>query len=230
MSASEKAYQLINACFESLDKAGELLSADPELIHERDGVGETALHYLVIENQLEAVRFLVKYRADINTQDDFKVTPLAHAAQCGYEKMVEYLLSQGADVNLADENEDTPIHHAISGNNPQIVLMLIKRSADVNSVNDLKETPLHLAMQEDDRVEVAKVLIEKGANIEAKEMVDETPLHKAAFWGSLKQCEFLVSCGANPKAKSANGDTPSDIAEKHGHSEVVKLFNSVGGN
>ena len=170
MKDDQKPYSLINACFESLEEAGKLLAAELGLIHERDGVGETALHYLVIENQLGAVRFLLKRGADINIQDDFKSTPLAHAVQCGYKEMVEYLLSQGADVNLINETEDAPIHHAIFNNGSKIILKLIQAGADINGVDDLKETPFHRAVESDDCLDGTRVLIENGSNIDVKEL------------------------------------------------------------
>ena len=46
------ARRLVHACFDSLDAAQALLDAVPHLLTARDGLGETALHYLAVENQM----------------------------------------------------------------------------------------------------------------------------------------------------------------------------------
>jgi ankyrin repeat protein len=56
--ATEDAYRLIQVCFNSLEQAAILLESEPSLLTERTGTGETPLHYLAVENQLEAVQFL----------------------------------------------------------------------------------------------------------------------------------------------------------------------------
>jgi ankyrin repeat protein len=77
--ADKDAYRLIHACFNSLEQATILLKAEPSLLNERTGIGETPLHYLAVENQLEAVQFLHQQGADLNTCDNFGDTPLMHA-------------------------------------------------------------------------------------------------------------------------------------------------------
>jgi hypothetical protein len=43
----------------SLAEAGDLLDIEPHLLDARTGLGETALHYLAVEDHLAGVRFLV---------------------------------------------------------------------------------------------------------------------------------------------------------------------------
>ena len=60
----DDAYRLIRACCSSLDDAAALLQSEPLLLLERTGLGETPLHYLAVEDQVEAVRFLHEHGAD----------------------------------------------------------------------------------------------------------------------------------------------------------------------
>src|SRR5688500_9583362 len=108
---SEKAYQLISAFCSSVDEGKRVLEAEPALMNERTGLGETVLHYLAVENQLAAVKALLEEKgADINTLNDFGNSPLFEATALGYVELVKYLLSKGAKLNLP--NQQDPILHA----------------------------------------------------------------------------------------------------------------------
>ena len=50
----------------------------------------------------------------------------------------------------------------------------------------------------------------------AKDEGDGTPLHTAALIGTAELIEFLLSAGANAKAKDKEGETPFDVAKKSG--------------
>ena len=62
----------------------KMLAADPSLLHRKSSVGETALHGCAVENQIDAVAWLLSRGASLNTATDFGDTPLSHAAQLGY--------------------------------------------------------------------------------------------------------------------------------------------------
>ena len=74
------AYRLISACCESLEAAEALLAQEPTLIHSETGIGETPLHYLAVEDKLEAVRWLAARGAAIDARNSFGDTPLSDAA------------------------------------------------------------------------------------------------------------------------------------------------------
>lgn len=99
MTEREKQRAIVYTCFESLDKASEILREHPDWIYCKDGiVGETAFHYLVVENQLEAVKLLSKHGANINEHDYEGMTPLMTAIFMDYREMAEWLLSNGASI------------------------------------------------------------------------------------------------------------------------------------
>tara|TARA_Y100000385_G_C12796489_1_gene509921 strand:- start:52 stop:261 length:210 start_codon:yes stop_codon:yes gene_type:complete len=50
--------------------------------------------------------------------------------------------------------------------------------------------------------------------VNAKDEGDGTPLHTAALIGTAELIEFLLSAGANAKAKDKEGETPFDVAKK----------------
>jgi len=51
--------------------AAMLLQTEPELISQRDGIGETVLHFLAVENNRAAVEWLHTRGADLNATNEF---------------------------------------------------------------------------------------------------------------------------------------------------------------
>jgi ankyrin repeat protein len=104
----DDAKRLIAAFFESVDEGLRLLKSEPDLIRARDGLGETPLHYLAVENQLDSVRALVEHGAQVNTLNECGGTPLSEAASLGYVELVKYLLSVGAKLRIEGQKEPHP--------------------------------------------------------------------------------------------------------------------------
>jgi ankyrin repeat protein len=176
-------YLLLRAAFDSPDSMRPLLRENPELLEARTGLGETALHYLAVENQLRAVMLLVEAGAQVNTLNVCSATPLSEAASLGYVELIEYLLSQGAHLHIAGQREPA-LHQAVRSANPTVVQLLLTAGAAIDEQNDLKETALHLAAQEDARLAVLELLLKAGANSALKRIFDETPLDVAINSGS----------------------------------------------
>lgn len=92
----DRFYHLRNAAFADLPLARKLIQDDPRIVSARNSLGETALHFLVVENQLEAVEFLAKQGSDVNNINDFDSSAIIEAAQLGYVEMIDLLLRLGA--------------------------------------------------------------------------------------------------------------------------------------
>ena len=65
----------------------------PDLLEERIGSGETALHWWAIEGNDVAVQWLLSLGAKVDTKDESGATPLIHAAQLGNVTTCKILLS-----------------------------------------------------------------------------------------------------------------------------------------
>lgn len=178
----DAAYRLIYAFFESPAAGQCLLASEPSLAKARTGLGETPLHYLTVENQLEAVLILVNNGSEVNTINHCGGTPLSEAAGLGYTKLVKYLLSVNAKIVFDGQDEPTLIKATHSGKF-EIVQMLLNAGADINIKNDLDETPLHIAAQRND-LEMVRMLVRAGADINAQRIFDETPLDVARNSGA----------------------------------------------
>lgn len=182
---NERARHLVRMFFSSVEDGRKALLADPSLIDERSGLGETVLHYLAVEDQLDAVKFLVEEKkAEVNTLNDFGDSPLSEAAELGHVELVKYLLEKGAMLKL--KGQKVVLHGAVRGGNAEMVKILLAAGADVNEVGDLKDTALHVAAEWNEDDEISKLLLEAGADINARRLFDETPLDVAECNGASK--------------------------------------------
>jgi ankyrin repeat protein len=91
---------LVDTSVENHPAAERLLSHEPELIDFRNGLGETALHVLAVEDFPDGVKFLGKHGAFLDTKNEWGKTPLMEAAILGNEPMVGLLLELGARVDV----------------------------------------------------------------------------------------------------------------------------------
>ncbi|PWA75248.1 ankyrin repeat family protein [Artemisia annua] len=95
--------------------------------------------------QQEAVKLLLKHKADPNIETDDGVTPLLSTVAAGSLPCLELLIEAGANVNITAGGA-TPLHVAADIGNTELITRLIKAKADPN-VTDEEEglTPVQMA-------------------------------------------------------------------------------------
>jgi ankyrin repeat protein len=222
-----RAETLIKACFDDLEKAETLIHHDPEIIYAKDGLGETALHYLAVENQIEAVKFLYEKGADLNTVSECGGTPLSEAASLGYVELVRWLLENGARIDGEFGVGDPILHEAVRSGNAEIVKLLVEFGASIYAKNDLNESPLHASAADDDWLDVTKYLIETGATIDEEGCSNDTPLLVAVLHGAVKTVKYLLSAGAALTVKDSKGRTPSQLARECKYNELANWLEAT---
>jgi len=122
--------QLIEAAEADHAKADRLLKAHPELLNHPEFWGQTALHYLVIENRKKGVEFLISRGADVNLGDDSNTeTPFHSACMLRLYPMAELLLRSGANANAASLTYDKPLDIALENNDEKLVALLREHGA-----------------------------------------------------------------------------------------------------
>jgi ankyrin repeat protein len=79
----------------------------------------------IYDNEIEIVKLLLKYQADINEQDKVGLyTPLHNAAFWGDYKLVKFLLDNGADKSIKDRFNKTPLGLAVEGKHSEAIELL----------------------------------------------------------------------------------------------------------
>ena len=100
--ASEVARQFIYAVFlANAPRVDAMLRDNPSLARERYARGDTALHHASRNGDLDVVRHLVGFGADVNATSDNGHFPLYCAAGHGHAETTRYLLEKGANREAA---------------------------------------------------------------------------------------------------------------------------------
>lgn len=76
--------------------ARKLVKDHPEVLKLRTGLGETALHYLAVENCADAVQLLINLGAEVNVTNGFGASALEEAMQVEAQETIEVLRRAGA--------------------------------------------------------------------------------------------------------------------------------------
>lgn len=103
--------------------------------------------------------------------------------------------------------EPTDIYEAASEGMTSSVKAFIRVGADVNGYNAGGDTPLTASLGPHGSCETAKVLVGSGADVGRPTRGGDTPLMNAAMWLNADCVAFLLSSGANPNARAADGAT-----------------------
>lgn len=98
------------------------------------------------QKNLEMVKLLLSYRADVNCGNESKMTPLYYATNLDSLTLMETILQHGANVDgssVYEVNGKTALHRACRKGFLDGVKLLLHYSANVNSRDKHGNTPLH---------------------------------------------------------------------------------------
>lgn len=95
----------------------------------------TPLHHAVKNGDLELVKLLLEYGADVNLTITNGITPLHRAVSCQHIEIVKYLIQNNADVNAETIDYWIPLHSACSNGNLEIIDYLIQNGGDIGAAS-----------------------------------------------------------------------------------------------
>ena len=222
------------------DQVKALVAADPKLVHARDGLGWTPLHWAVFRRDQQIIRFLLDHGAKVNPPGNpGTFTPLHLAAEGRSHAMVELLIARGADINApvphAPKNSfsrQRPLHRAAQRDYPKIVELLLGKGAKVDARDDHGQAPLHLASV-GGAAGVVRLLLQGGADVGVKTTSGQTPLHYAMLNPARAPtvAEVLLAHKADPNAPDSTGRTPvHDLHRAGGNLDLLRLLIEHGGD
>mmetsp|Transcript_14526 Transcript_14526/g.34420 ORF Transcript_14526/g.34420 Transcript_14526/m.34420 type:complete len:718 (-) Transcript_14526:84-2237(-) len=247
-------------------------------VNQRNGDGNSALHFATSGGHKEMVDILLRNKANVNAQGDWRDyfepvpfcgrTPLHNARD---HEVAELLLARGADIHALDNAQMTPLHHSAVEGAYRVAAAIIRvlieelrhaveapRSGDdpeapekykpdhiidyITAKDNLGQTPLHIASywghsEFYKRVaqalkamgpyeQEAQVLLKKEDDVHMKDESGRTRLHHAAWGGSVKEIEHLLTRERKAKVDvdDKKGKTPLHYAAIYGHPEACKAL------
>lgn len=128
-----------------IERLESMLAENPDLIHSRNKMEKTPLHYAVTNRKSEIIELLIERGAEVGAADVTGMTPLHVAATLNRVHEAILLLEAGADLEARDAFGDTALHGAAMHGQISILRELIKRGADSQAVNNQGLTPSGLA-------------------------------------------------------------------------------------
>lgn len=153
-------------------------------------------------DNVELVRLLLDYRANVNAEDGAQRTPLHQAVSRGLHRTVRTLLDAHADPTHPVKKQ-TCLHAAVFRNDAKVVQALLTSSSEGAPAQRL------------------------GACLDAPGRSGWTPLGFAARSGNLAIAKALLKAGAAPGVAMASGKTALDIAMMNNKTAVAELIASA---
>jgi ankyrin repeat protein len=205
-------------------------SAMKVLVNTRNKNGQTPLHIASEYDQTSVVAILLKSGADVDSQDNHKMTPLLCASgSFGIGEAAQLLLEHGASFHVRNENDQTPLHLASKHNHPGVVTSLLEIGADVDAQDSNNMTPLLCALEPPGSDEAAQLLLEHGASLHVRNENGQTPLHLASENDHPGVVASLLKIGADVDVQDSNSMTPLLYAlDRSGSSEAARLLLNHG--
>ncbi|KAL7952671.1 ankyrin repeat-containing domain protein [Trichoderma compactum] len=186
---------LIESCFRSPQSLRKILRRLPKP-NSQDDDGCAPIYNATSSCQVEAIKILVEFGADVNIRTPSGNTPLIEAMDNGYLDVVRCLLDVGADVKFQDINNSVALHYAKT---VEMIDILVKADADVNMADVDGYTALHYqVMAPPFDLLAIQTLIRAGANINAKNIGGVTPLVGAVVRNRLLLVDYLLTEDADP--------------------------------
>eukprot|EP00892_Ulva_mutabilis_P011732 jgi/Ulvmu1/8931/UM005_0022.1 len=128
-------------------------------------VADRILIYAVQKGWGAACKLCVKFKADVNAQDDDNGgTPLMYAIHNAHDRIVETLISLKADMEHEEQQGYTPLMVACLSDNATACEVLLKSNAELDNTDSKGRTALSMACRYGS-LECVKVLTSYGANV-----------------------------------------------------------------
>jgi ankyrin repeat protein len=202
------------------------------LVNTPNNYGQTPLHLASTHDHASIVALLLKFGADMETRDGYKMTPLQCASGfIGSGKAAQLLLERGANFGVQNEDGQMPLHLASMHNHPNIVALLLKLGAPVDLKDSNDMTPLLCALESFGSGGVVQLLLEHGASVNARNKRGWTPLHSASASEETPPdvVASLLKLGADVDALDNDNMTPLLCAfEWYGSNEIAQLLMEHG--
>ena len=198
-------------------------------IKQKDGTGNTVLHYAAEWQYKDAINGLVMKGADITAKNANGETALFSAVKTNNPEIIQTVVDCGADIKVRDNLGSTAMHTAVRWDAPASIDKLLALGINVNAQNTAGKSPLAEAVVAG-KFDIAKKLLSAGADANTSDSNGVTVLMDAIRGCSKDSVKLLLSYGANPNVQEVNGRNAYHEAAYMADKDIIKLIRNAGGN
>ena len=173
--------------------------------------GSTPLAWAVENQDVDAVRQLLKQGARVSGAGDPSVSPLIIACQYGDPAILEMLLNAGADVKVARDDGITALSVCAGTAPTSIVTRMIAAGAEVEKADANGQTPVMWAAAKGS-IDNIKLLVSHGAQINRATVGGFTPLFFALKSGNPQAPLAVLEVGGNADYVAPDGTSAVQLA------------------
>lgn len=156
----------------------------------------------------EALRALIKQRADVNAAQPDGTTALHWAAHWNDNELVDMLLRAGANAKAVNRYGATPLSEAVSSGSAAMVEALLKAGADPKTLTTADGETVLMSAARAGNAPVVKMLLDRGADVNARENYKgQTALMWAASERHADVVKVLLEHKADWKVRSFDRET-----------------------
>ena len=92
-------------------RAEDILKGSPTLTNARNSIGETVLHFLAVEDNLDGVAWLHEHGFNLDVKNDFGTPMVFEVATLGYRDLLTWLAHHDVDFFAVDADEQNIFEH-----------------------------------------------------------------------------------------------------------------------
>ena len=204
----------------------EILRQNGACVDSPDDNLVTPLIDSAMQNNLEAVRWLIVQGARINRRNLKGETALHYAVIQGNLAIVKHLVENGALLHHQLLEGYSALHIAAQHQKLDILEYLLRQGAvaDVRTANGV--TPLLHAVDQKN-IDIMRSLVKYGASVNSQDYFSHSPLSVAVSHNALHLVKFLIENGADVNGTTHHGIPLIDLALMQGYSDIVSVLRNV---
>lgn len=173
------------------------------------------------DGHVDIVLALLCAGVPVDAPDRLGLTPLMHAVISNQVPTITELLRAGAVLERKDKRGHTPLSLAIDGGHFAVLKALINGKADIWNATAWNDPLIYYAAA-NRRTEVVRMLLAQRADL--LDADGSKALARYARAGSVPAVETLVSAGADPNHRAADGHTAFTLAAANGHEKILAIL------
>jgi ankyrin repeat protein len=156
----------------------------------------------------DALRTLLKQRADVNAPQPDGTTALHWAAHWNDAEAVDLLLRAGANAKAVNRYGATPLSEAVTSGSAAMIDALVRAGADPKTLTTKDGETVLMTASRAGNIDAVKILLQHGADVNARENYKgQTALMWAAAEHHPEVVKALLANGADWKVRSFDRET-----------------------